>query len=100
MADTYSYIASNKDRYEEELKEFLRIPSVSADSRQKPAIEKACQFVADQLQAAGLATEIILTRGNPLVYAECSSPANRHSSSTGITMSSLPNLSNSGRPVL
>ena len=70
MADTYSYIASNKDRYEEELKQFLRIPSVSADSRQKPAIEQACQFVADQLKSAGLTTEVIPTEGNPLVYGE------------------------------
>ncbi|MBX9655996.1 dipeptidase [bacterium] len=70
MADPYSYIASNRNRYEKELTEFLRIPSVSADSKQKPAIEKACQFVADQLKSAGLATEIIPTEGNPLVYAE------------------------------
>jgi succinyl-diaminopimelate desuccinylase len=67
---TADFIHANRDRYERELFDFLRIPSVSADSRHKPDIRKACQFVFERLAEAGLKPEIIETSGNPMVYAE------------------------------
>jgi len=58
-----------------ELQRFLQIPSVSADSRHKPDMLQAAEFVRDQLQAAGCTAEIIPTAGHPLVYGEwCHSP--------------------------
>lgn len=70
MAAVQDYIAKNHDRYEDELKALLRIPSVSADSKHKDDVRKACQFVADQIKAAGLTPEIIETAGHPMVYGE------------------------------
>jgi acetylornithine deacetylase/succinyl-diaminopimelate desuccinylase-like protein len=70
MASPYEFIETHRERFEDELKAFLRIKSVSADSTCKPAIEEACQFVARKMRSAGLATEIIPTVGNPLVYGE------------------------------
>jgi len=65
------FIESRHDQHLQELYEFLRIPSVSAKSEHKPDIERAAQWVADHLRAAGFPkVEIVPTRLHPLVYAE------------------------------
>jgi acetylornithine deacetylase/succinyl-diaminopimelate desuccinylase-like protein len=65
------YIASNKDRFLSELFDWLRIPSVSADSRHKNDVRKAAEFLLDKLQKAGVdKAEICETKGHPIVYAE------------------------------
>jgi acetylornithine deacetylase/succinyl-diaminopimelate desuccinylase-like protein len=48
------YIESRRENNLNELKEFLRIPSVSAKSEHTPDIEKAAHWVAEKLRAAGL----------------------------------------------
>lgn len=66
-----AFIDSQRDRHLAELCEFLRIPSVSAKSEHKPDIERAAQWIADHLRAAGFKTvEIAPTGLHPLVYAE------------------------------
>lgn len=65
------YINSNKDRFLSELFEWLRIPSVSADSRHKGDVRKAAEFVKEKLTAAGVdKAELCETKGHPIVYAE------------------------------
>ena len=65
------YIESKRENNLNELKEFLRIPSVSAQSEHKPDIEKAAHWVAEKLRAAGLEkVEIEPTKMHPLVYGE------------------------------
>lgn len=65
------YIDSKKDANLEELKEFLRIPSVSARSEHKQDVERAANWVAQKLRAAGLDNvEIVPTKMHPLVYGE------------------------------
>ena len=65
------FIEGRREQHLAELLEFLRIPSVSAKSKNKPDIERAAQWVADHLRAAGLKTvEIVPTNLHPLVYAE------------------------------
>ncbi len=65
------YIESKRDENLTELKEFLRIPSVSTQSEHKQDIERAARWVADKLRAAGLdKVEIVPTKMHPLVYAE------------------------------
>src|ERR1700682_6313692 len=65
------YIDSKRDEHLSELFEFLKIPSVSAQSDHKPDIERAAKWVADRLGAAGLENvEIVPTKMHPLVYAE------------------------------
>ena len=55
----------------EELKSFLRIPSISTLPEHRDDIGRAARFVADSLGAAGLEhVEIIPTAGHPLVYAD------------------------------
>jgi acetylornithine deacetylase/succinyl-diaminopimelate desuccinylase-like protein len=65
------YIESKRDDHLNELKEFLRIPSVSTKSEHKPDIEKAAAWSADKLRAAGFdSVAVTPTKMHPLVYAE------------------------------
>jgi acetylornithine deacetylase/succinyl-diaminopimelate desuccinylase-like protein len=70
MPTPYEYIETHRADFEKELTAFLRIASVSADSKFKPQILEACDFVAKKMKSAGLRTEVIETKGNPLVYGE------------------------------
>lgn len=65
------YITSNKDRFLSELFEWLRIPSISADSRHKQDVRKAAEFLKQKFLDSGINTvEICETKGHPIVYAE------------------------------
>jgi acetylornithine deacetylase/succinyl-diaminopimelate desuccinylase-like protein len=65
------YIEANKDRFLVELFEWLRIPSVSADSRHKQDVRKAAEFLKQNFLDAGVEkAEICETKGHPIVYAE------------------------------
>jgi len=65
------YIESRRELNLSELKDFLRIPSVSTKSEHKPDINRAAQWVADRLHGAGFSkVDIIPTKMHPLVVAE------------------------------
>src|SRR5271154_5212768 len=65
------YVESKREAHLNELKEFLRIPSVSTESEHKQDIERAAHWVAEKLRAAGLENvEITPTKMHPLVYGE------------------------------
>jgi acetylornithine deacetylase/succinyl-diaminopimelate desuccinylase-like protein len=66
--DVLARVEREKERYLEELLEYLRIPSVSTDPRHKSDVRRCSEFVVEQLRAAGLEAESIETNGNPLVY--------------------------------
>lgn len=71
MQDIINYINSNQNLYIEELKEFLRIPSISTIPEHKGDIKRAAEFVAEKLKIAGMnRVEIFKTEGHPLVYGE------------------------------
>jgi acetylornithine deacetylase/succinyl-diaminopimelate desuccinylase-like protein len=66
-----NYYEQHHDSYLEGLKTFLRIPSISTLSEHKPDIQRAAEFVRDELARAGLQqAQLIEGEGNPLVYAE------------------------------
>jgi acetylornithine deacetylase/succinyl-diaminopimelate desuccinylase-like protein len=68
---TDAFVQENKDRFLEELKEFIRIPSISTLPENRADIERAAQFVAGSLKAAGMENvEVIPTDKHPLVYAD------------------------------
>jgi acetylornithine deacetylase/succinyl-diaminopimelate desuccinylase-like protein len=68
---TDQFVQDNKQRLLDELKDFLRIPSVSTLPEHKQDVDRAAQFVADGLKQAGLENvEIIPTAKHPLVYAD------------------------------
>lgn len=71
MNEVRSYISDNQQRFLDELLEFLRIPSVSADSKFKKDVQRGAEFLAQSLKKAGVdRVEICPTSGNPIVFGE------------------------------
>src|SRR5687767_14559334 len=65
------FIDQNKSRYEDELKAFLRIPSISTSPEHKGEVRRCAEFVADELKRIGLQNVgIYETAGHPVVYGE------------------------------
>jgi acetylornithine deacetylase/succinyl-diaminopimelate desuccinylase-like protein len=64
------YIDSNRQRFLDELFEFLRIPSVSASSEHKGDTRRAAEWLMDRMKQAGLETSIHDTAGHPIVLGE------------------------------
>ena len=64
------YIEDNRDAFQQDLFELLKIPSVSTDSRHKDDMQSAAAWVADQFRAIQFQTEIVPTPGHPIVYAQ------------------------------
>jgi acetylornithine deacetylase/succinyl-diaminopimelate desuccinylase-like protein len=70
-ADLTAYVRSNGERFEQELVEFLSIPSVSTETGFEGDLARCAEWLADALREAGLDNvEIIPTEGNPFVVGE------------------------------
>ena len=68
---TQEYIIKNKNRFLNELFEFIKIPSVSADMKFKDEVLKAANFLENNLNKIGADNvQIFPTDGHPIVYAE------------------------------
>lgn len=70
MDEIYTYLDENRERFEQELFELLRIASISTDGAYQAEVQKGAQWVADSLEKMGLETELIQTNRHPIVYAE------------------------------
>ena len=70
MTQTQRRIEDSKDTLLEELKEFLRIASISARQDEDGSFRTCAEWVADKLRDAGAAARIMETDGHPVVYAE------------------------------
>jgi acetylornithine deacetylase/succinyl-diaminopimelate desuccinylase-like protein len=68
---TDEFVRDSQDRFLDELKTFLRIPSISTLPEHRGDIDSAAQFVAGNLAKAGMENvEIVPTARHPLVYAD------------------------------
>ena len=65
-----AYLEAHRGDFEEQLKALIRIPSISAQPDHDADTRRAAVFVRDDLAAMGLKTELIETKGHPIVYAE------------------------------
>jgi acetylornithine deacetylase/succinyl-diaminopimelate desuccinylase-like protein len=68
-----AYVDSHHDAFLEDLKDLLRIPSISTLPEHRDDIHRAAQYVADQLSAIGFKKVRLiqpLKEGHPLVYGE------------------------------
>lgn len=71
MEKVQEYIDKNRERFLDELVEFLKIPSISTDKSYKDKVRDAANFLKEKLESAGVdKAEIIPTGGHPIVYAE------------------------------
>ena len=60
-----------KKEFLEEILEFLKFPSISADSNYKDDLNKTANWVSKSLIKAGCdSSEVIKTKGHPIVYGE------------------------------
>ncbi len=63
-------LEKQRRHYEEELAEFLRIPSVSARSEHEADMIRCAEWLAGKLDQLGAKAEILETSGHPIVYSE------------------------------
>ncbi|HEV8462745.1 MAG TPA: M20/M25/M40 family metallo-hydrolase [Gaiellaceae bacterium] len=68
----------------EELAEFLRIPSISADTAHNDDVVRAAQWVVAFIRAAGGEAEVVDWKGQPLAVGEIRASANADSAPTVI----------------
>ena len=65
------YLEQNRDRFLDDLKAVLRIPSVSAQPHHKDDVKRCAAHVAQDLKKAGMTrVEVVPTAGHPVVYGE------------------------------
>ncbi|PYX80639.1 MAG: peptidase M20, partial [Acidobacteria bacterium] len=65
------YARKQQTRFLSELKDLLRIPSVSTLPEHKNDVRRAAEFVAQQMRSIGLENvEVMPTAGHPLVYGD------------------------------
>ena len=65
------YLKDHKDRFIDELLEFLRIPSISSLKAHRPDVDKAAQWIAARMKQAGIeSVKIMPTGGHPVVYGD------------------------------
>ena len=83
---TFQYLESNKGRFQGELFDLLKIPSISAQKDHAGDVRKAAEWVCQRCKAAGLSAEIVETAGWPAVFAQGEQiPGRRRCASTANT---------------
>lgn len=71
MSAAAAFIRENRERHLEELKEILRIPSISTDPERAGDVKRAAEWIRNRLSKAGCTkVEIHPTKGHPVVYGE------------------------------
>ena len=71
MDSVVDFININRDRYIDELKEYLSIPSISALPDYAPEVIRCAEWTADELRRVGLENvRLVETEGYPVVCAE------------------------------
>ncbi len=71
QSSALAYLGKNSDRFQAELMELVRIPSISNDSTHKDDIDKAAQWLANKLRSIGINNvQILPTQGFSVVYGE------------------------------
>jgi acetylornithine deacetylase/succinyl-diaminopimelate desuccinylase-like protein len=71
MDKVIDFININRDRYLDELKAFLAIPSISALPQHSGDVQRCAEWCADEMRRIGLENvRLIATPGNPVVYGD------------------------------
>jgi len=71
VEEVIKYINENREIFINELKDFLRIPSISTLAENKKDINYCANFVMEKLKQAGMSrVEVFQSEGHPIVYGE------------------------------
>ena len=69
MEQVLRYLRENKNRFVQELIEYVSIPSVSAQEQHGPDMKRCAEWIANEAGKAGLKPQIFPTKGHPIVLA-------------------------------
>ena len=71
MNNVIDFINTNRDRFVDELKNYLAIPSISALPQHQPDVRRCAEWTADEMRRIGMQNvRLIETPGNPVVYGD------------------------------
>ena len=71
MDNVVDFINTHRDRYVEQLREYLAIPSISALPEHRTDLRRCATWTADEMRRIGLEkVSLIETPGHPVVYGE------------------------------
>jgi acetylornithine deacetylase/succinyl-diaminopimelate desuccinylase-like protein len=71
MNNVIDFINTHRDRYVEELKTYLAIPSISALPEHQADVRRCAEWTADEMRRIGMQNvRLIETPGNPVVYGD------------------------------
>ncbi|MBT2698586.1 hypothetical protein J7E79_14325 [Bacillus sp. ISL-40] len=71
MSQLSELLSNQHNQNVEDLKELLRIPSISSLSEHKEDIQKAASWIANKLESIGMDhDEIVQTKGHPIIYGD------------------------------
>ena len=69
MLKVIDFINTNRDKYVEELKQYLAIPSISALPQHAGDVKRCAEWTAEEMRRIGLENvRLVDTPGNPIVY--------------------------------
>lgn len=70
MNNALKWVQKNQTSILENIKEFLRIPSISAEKEYKDEVLRAAEWVKSNFERIGLETKLFETPGYPVVFAQ------------------------------
>ena len=71
MNSVIDFINTNRDKYVDELKAYLAIPSISALPQHAPDVKRCAEWTADEMRRIGMQNvRLIDTPGFPVVYGD------------------------------
>src|SRR5437867_816338 len=71
MDSLTQYLEQHRERFVEDLKDALRIPSVSAQPSHRDDVRRCADHLASHLRSLGMTrVEVVPTAGHPVVYGE------------------------------
>jgi acetylornithine deacetylase/succinyl-diaminopimelate desuccinylase-like protein len=74
MQPILQYLKQNQSRFIDELCEYVRFPSVSAQAQHRQDLQACAEWLVKHCQNIGLETQLCPTKGNPVVLAKTPRP--------------------------
>jgi acetylornithine deacetylase/succinyl-diaminopimelate desuccinylase-like protein len=77
MEQVIGYLEANRDRFVNELCEYVRFPSVSAQPQHKKDLEACARWLVEHCRKIGLEARLCPTQGHPIVVAKTAQAGGR-----------------------
>jgi acetylornithine deacetylase/succinyl-diaminopimelate desuccinylase-like protein len=71
LSSALAYVQNQRERFQQDLKDFVQIPSISTDPDAKADIRRAADYIVGRLKGLGFQkVEVLPTNGSPVVCGE------------------------------